>query len=112
MLYNIINHVLTAAVPTTPPDPGYWDKLIEQGKYSTESNNYGLLGKWAEDGFAWIGDKLLDLLEPFVNWGGRIIILSCFIIWYCSGEKKYIAAAIKWLIIFTLFWYIRSAVGQ
>ncbi len=101
---------LLSVTPTPFPDKKYQYINSVTSDINVNEKDYGLIGEWIEEGLAWIGDKLLDLLEPFVNWGSRIIIISCFIIFFCSQERKYISLALKWGIIFTLFWVVRSAI--
>jgi len=77
---------------------------------SGDTPDYGLVGQWFSDGCAWIGQNVMSFLDPFLNWGCKIIIVSCFIIYYCSGERKYIASGIKFGIIFVLYCAIWGAV--
>lgn len=65
-----------------------------------------------------IKDLILDVLSwvfngisPFVEWGCKIVIVSCIVIYYCSQEKKYIGTGIKFAIGFILFLTIRSALN-
>lgn len=101
--------ILTAS-PTPVPEKRYKYINSATSDVNVGEKDYGLVGKIFEEAIAWLGDKLLDFLDPFANWGCRIIIISCFVIYYCSHEQKYIALAIKWGIIFALFWVVRSAV--
>lgn len=104
---------LLTAEPTTTPIPEKLHKYVNSatsGSNVGDEVDYGTFGKMIEDGFAWIGDKLLDVIGPFANWGSRIIIVSCFLIFYLSQEKKYIATAWKFGILYALYWTIRSAV--
>jgi hypothetical protein len=96
----------TISTPTPPPDPRF--TYINSATSSTGIGgyDYGAIGKWALDGLAY----LFDFLDPIVSWGGKVIIIGCFIIYWCSGEKKYIASALKCAIIVLIFWVIRGAV--
>lgn len=112
----ILTTVTITPTPTPTPDQdnGWFGKFVERGKVEVPEDA-GLAGGWLVDelkkAFSWLGNTVLDYIGPFVNWGSRIIIISCFIIYFCSGDRKYMSAALKWGIIFLLYTVIRSAVG-
>lgn len=113
MLSSILS-VLYTSPTQAPEDNGLIGGFIDSGKVEVPENA-GFAGGWLKnelaDALSWLGDTFLDYVGPFINWGSRIIIVSCFIIYYCSGERKYIAAALKWGVIFLLYLVIRGAVG-
>lgn len=99
-----------APVPTEVPEKKYKYINSATSDLKVGEKDYGLVGDLLEDAIAWLSDKMLDILEPFINWGARLIIVACILIYTCTSERKYIASAIKWGIIFTVFWAIRSGI--
>lgn len=108
---NLLIRLTTTPTPTQVPEKKFPYLNSATSDVSVGEYDYGALGKWIVDGLAYFGEKLLYYLDPIVSWGGRIVIVSCFIIYYCSGERKYIAAGLKWLIVVVVFWSLRGALG-
>jgi hypothetical protein len=73
------------------------------------SQDYGAIMKWVTDGLTYVGKSLLNCLDPFLNWGCKTIIVACYLIFYCSGERKYIATGLKFGIIFVIYCEIWGA---
>lgn len=96
----MIRNLLIALPTEAPKHP--WVNSATAGN----GNNYG----WIVDGLIYIVQRLFLLLSPFINWGSRIIIISCVIIYFCSSDKKYLSAGIKWGLIFVVYCAIRSSI--
>jgi hypothetical protein len=92
---------LITAIPTEPPKHPWVN--------SATAGNGNDLG-WIVDGFVYLVEKIFLMVSPVINWGSKIIIVSCVIIYFCSGEKKYISAGLKWGIIFVIYCSIRSCI--
>lgn len=110
----MLSVLYTFPTPVPDKDNGWMEDIFKRGKVEVPENA-GFAGGWLKnelsEALSWIGDTFLDYIGPFINWGSRIIIVSCFIIFFCSGERKYIASALKWGVIYLLYLTIRGAVG-
>lgn len=94
----------TTPPPTMPPTDGtsLWDKL-------TEPNSDGLVQEFCKWLFKSLGEIIFNTASPLVVWGCKIAIVASFTMYYCSGEKKYIATIIKCGVIYILFLTIQEA---
>ncbi|HWT74332.1 MAG TPA: hypothetical protein VN258_06395 [Mobilitalea sp.] len=92
---------LISAIPTEPPKYPWVNS-------ATSGNSHDL--GWIVDGLIYLVERMFLMASPVINWGSRIIIVSCVIIYFCSSDKKYISAGIKWGIIFTVYCTIRGAI--
>ena len=104
--------VRLTATPT--PEPSWFEQFIERGRYR-DIEDAGILGgktkEWIIDGFIELTKALFELISPFIEWGCKIIIVSCVMIIFASGyERKYVAAALKWFVIFLIYCFIKGAV--
>jgi hypothetical protein len=99
---NVVNNFIASALPTIPPENPYLNSATSGGK-----EEYG----WIVDGIVYLVRELFDVLNPFMEWGSKFIIISCVIIYYCSLDKKYIASGLKWGIIFIFWISLRGVVG-
>lgn len=111
MLSKLLIDLATTPIPTQIPEKKFPYLNSATSDVSVGEYDYGALGKWIVDGLVYFGEKSLYYLDPFVTWGGRFIIISCFLIYRFSGDRKYISAGIKCLIIVFLFWVARGYFG-
>ena len=95
--------------PTPTPPPSWWQDFINRGKV-TGSESSKLLGGWISDIIIQAIKNIYISFEPIVNLGCKLLIIASFIIYFNTGEKKYVAASLKWFFVFILYYAIRSAI--
>jgi ABC-type proline/glycine betaine transport system permease subunit len=99
-------------------------KLFILLTYSEETEDK-IIGGWLGDGIDWLGENfkkglieivnwiitgLFNVLTPIINWGCKSIIVLCFIVYFCSYDKRAISKAIWTFFIYILFFMLRSVV--
>ncbi|WP_395546753.1 MULTISPECIES: hypothetical protein [unclassified Lacrimispora] len=57
----------------------------------------------------WLVNGIFDVLNPFVTWGCKLVVVWCIVTVYCTGDKKSLALGMKCFLIYLLFLMIRSA---
>jgi hypothetical protein len=61
------------------------------------------------DGFAAVGNAIMELVEPFVNWGCPIVIICCTIAYFPSKDRKLISTAFKTGFVYLIYNLARGA---
>lgn len=97
--------------------------LLVNSVTSGDGSSSGFVGGWtgeAIDSFVenfknglveisnWIVKGFFDITSPFMDYGIKILIIVCFIVYYCSEDKRAISNGIKGLFIYMVYLLLRS----
>lgn len=101
------------ATPTPEPDKGWFEEFIERGRQSrTDADTKiidGVFGQWLKGELIELLKDAFNFISPIVDWGCKLIIASCVLIFLITYERKYVATALKWFLIFIIYCFIKGA---